>query len=103
MKKVHWTWDWGVFVPLCPYCKELAYEKDRCVFCGKEYIWVDKSKDRTVSVGTYTVVQTSNYHIHIYKNKRMVMHIPFDRLLGEEELKEQIAFYEQFVQERSNR
>ena len=97
MKKVKWTWDWGVYVPLCPYCNELAYEKDHCVFCEKEYKWVDKSKDRFVTVGEYTVVQASNNHISITKDGRMVYHASCTKKLSEEELKEHVKFYEELI------
>lgn len=94
MKKVKWRWDWGVNVPLCPYCNELAYEKDHCVFCEKEYKWVDKSKGRIVTVGEYTVVQASNKHIHVYKGEHMVMHISCAKKLSERKLKGYAIFYE---------
>ena len=41
MKKVNWKWDYGVYVPFCPYCDEPAYEKDHCCFCNKPYEWVN--------------------------------------------------------------
>jgi hypothetical protein len=73
MKKVKWMWDWECYVPFCPYCYEIAYEKDHCVFCKKEYKWVDKSKIRKVTVGKYTVVQASNKHITIMKDGEIVI------------------------------
>ena len=75
MKKVKWRWDYGCYVPFCPYCNEYAYEKDHCMFCKKEYKWVDKSKARAVRVGEYTVVQTSSNNIYVCKGKRLVEHI----------------------------
>ncbi len=87
MKKVKWRWDYGCYVPLCPYCNDYAYEKDHCVFCKKEYKWVDKSKTRTVTVGEYTIVQTSNNHIHVYKGERMVLHISCTEKKSKWELK----------------
>ena len=97
MKKVKWQWDWGVYAPFCPYCNEPAYEKDRCVFCNKEYKWVDKSKDRKVTVGEYTVVQLSNNHITRVKDGRMVYHASCTKKKSDEELKEHIAFYERLI------
>lgn len=97
MKRVKWRWDMGCYVPLCPYCNELAYEKDHCVFCGKEYEWVDKSKDRIVTVGEYTVVQASNNHISITKDDRMVYHASCTKKLSEEELKEHVKYYEELI------
>ena len=97
MKKVKWRWDMGVYVPFCPYCDELAYEEDHCVFCKKEYEWVDKSKERKVIVGEYTVVQASNNHITIVKDGRMVYHASCTKKKTDEELKEHVAFYERLV------
>lgn len=101
MKKVKWQWDWGCYVPLCPYCGELAYQKDRCVFCEKEYKWSDKGKERAVTVGEYTVVQTSNKDIHVYKNGRMVMHSSCTKRKSKRALKSFVAFYEE-MSEGSN-
>lgn len=93
--KVNWRWDWGVYVPFCPYCDEPAYEKDHCVFCNKPYEWVaGEYKDTIVSVGEYTVVQTTNNNIHIYKGERLVMHSICTKKKTEDELKEMVAHYE---------
>lgn len=100
MKKVKWRWDYGVYVPLCPYCGELAYEKDHCVFCNKEYEWVEgEHKGTIVNVGEYTVVQATNNHIHIYKGERMVRHASCTKKMTEEELKEMVAHYEQIARD----
>ena len=94
MKEVKWQWDSGVYAPFCPYCNELAYEEDYCVFCNKEYKWVYKSKYRVVTVGEYTVVQASNNHITIVKDGRMVCHASCTKKKSDEELKEMVALYE---------
>ena len=95
MKKVKWRWDWGVYVPFCPYCDEPAYEKDHCVFCNKPYEWVEgKHKATIVNVGEYTVVQCTNNHIHIYKDEHMVMHASCTKKKTEDELREMVAVYE---------
>ena len=94
MKKVKWTWDWGVYVALCPYCNEVAYEKDHCVFCLRDYKWVDKSKDRVVTVGEYTIVQASNKHIHIHKGDRVVMHLSCNKKLSKRKLKGYAKLFE---------
>ena len=94
-QKVNWRWDWGVYVPFCPYCDEPAYEQDHCVFCNREYEWVEgKHKATIVNVGEYTVVQCTNNHIHIYKDGRMVMHASCTKKKTEDELKEMVSAYE---------
>ena len=93
MKKVKWKWDYGVYVPFCPYCNELAYEKDHCSFCLRPYKWVDKSKDRSVKVGEYTVVQTSSKSIYIYKDDRTVMHMSCTKRKSKRQLKKMVDFY----------
>jgi hypothetical protein len=95
MKKVKWRWEYGVYIPVCPYCYEFAYHKDKCEFCEKEYKWVDKSKDREVIVGEYTVVQASNHHIHIYKGERMVLHASCTKKKSRKELRKMVAAYEE--------
>jgi hypothetical protein len=94
MKKVKWCWDYEVYVPFCPFCNEPAYEKDHCVFCGKEYKWVNKSKARTVTVEDYTIVQASNNHIQVYKGERMVMHLPCTKKMSKRKLRGYAAFCE---------
>lgn len=32
-----WYDDWGMMMPHCPRCREVAYEPDHCVFCGQRY------------------------------------------------------------------
>lgn len=93
MKKVKWCWDWEVYVPLCPYCNEYAYEKDHCVFCGKPYKWVDKSKDIIIEQGEYVIVQSSNKHISIYKNGEFVYHASYTKKLTKRKLKKYLASY----------
>ena len=102
MKKVEWRrWYGDILYPFCPYCGEFAYEKDHCVFCEKEYKWVQRGrKGRVVTVGEYTVVQTSNNHISITKGDRMVYHAQCTKRLSKRKLKKQVAFYETLCAER---
>ena len=100
MKKVKWKWDMGVYVPLCPYCNEPAYEEDHCVFCGKKYEWVEgKHKPTVVEHNGYTIIQCTNNHIQIYKDGRIVMHASCTKKMTEEELKQQVAFLEDMRKE----
>lgn len=98
MKKVKWQWDWGCYVPMCPYCGELAYQKDRCVFCEKEYKWSDKGKERAVTVGEYTVVQTSNNHITIAKGDHAVFHAQCTKRMSKRKLRKQVDFYKEITE-----
>ena len=94
MKKVKWDWEYGVYTPLCPYCNEPAYEKDHCVFCNQKYKWVEgKHKFTEVVDGDYTIVQSTNGHIHIIKDGRMVMHINQTEKKTEQELLGMLDFY----------
>lgn len=98
MKKVEWLaeYDGGKY-PFCPYCHEFAYEKDHCVFCGREYKWVERFKDRVVIVGEYTVVQASNNHITITKDDRMVFHASCTKKMSKRKLKRYVGFYESLI------
>lgn len=102
MKKVKWCWDWDAYVPLCPYCDEPAYEKDHCVFCKGKYKWVDKSKDRKVIVGEYTIVQASNKHIHVYRGDRMVLHASCTKRLSKRKLRGYAKFCESIREEEAD-
>lgn len=88
MKKVEWKWDWGVYVPLCPHCGELAYEKHRCVFCHKRYKWVEgEIKPTVVEDGEYTIIQATNNCIQVYKSGRIILHASCTKHLSEDELR----------------
>lgn len=99
MKAVTWIreCDGGLY-PFCPYCGEFAYEKDHCVFCGKKYIMHEKRRERNVTVGDYTVVQTSNNNVSISKGGRLVYHAQCTKRLSKRQLKKQVAFYESMVE-----
>ncbi len=100
MKKVKWKWDFGVYVPFCPYCYEPAYEEDHCVFCGKKYKWVEgKVKPTVVEHNGYTIIQCTNNHIQIYKDNRIVMYASCTKKMTEDELKQQVAFLENMRKE----
>jgi hypothetical protein len=99
MKQVKWQWDWGVYAPFCPYCNEPAYEKDHCVFCGKEYKWVkSKVKDTRVEVGEYTVIQLSNNALYMYKGEHCVMHASSAKKMTEDELREMVVLHEKLCE-----
>ena len=90
MAKVNWRWDYGVYVPFCPFCKEPAYEKDHCVFCGKKYEWVEgKHQPTVVEHNGYTVIQCTNNHIQVYKDGRLCYHASCTKKMSVDELKMQ--------------
>lgn len=67
-KEVKWCYDWGVLIPFCPYCDEPAYEKDKCVFCGKEYITTPKPiPDLEVYGDRFYAVMPSKTSIYIFE------------------------------------
>lgn len=88
MQSVNWRWEFGLCVPFCPYCDELAYEHDSCVFCGRKYKYTESpAKDTRVVVGGYTVTQLSNNAVYVTKGDRIVMHASSAKKMTEEELK----------------
>ena len=102
LKPIKWKWDYGVYVPFCPYCGEPAYEKDKCFSCGKSYKWVEgEYKPTEVQVGEYLVVQATNNHVHIYKDGNMVFHSQCDKKFTEDELREHVDFYKQITSDEN--
>ena len=103
IKKIVWEseFDPNTKYPFCPYCREFAYEQDHCVFCGKPYEWVEgEGESSVVTVGEYTIVQTTNHHVHLVKDRKIVMHAQCAKSLTEEELKKEIEFYKR-LQEKN--
>lgn len=103
-KKVNWRWDYGVYMPFCPYCDEVASYKDKCAFCGKEYEWTEpKHKPTVVQVGEYTVTQATNNHISITRNDKMVYHAQCTKKKTEEELKKEVDLYQALINTKTNK
>lgn len=102
MKEVQWRWDYGVYVPFCPYCDEPAYERDKCLSCGKTYKWVESDiKDTVIEKGKYTIAQCSNNHVHIYKDGRMVYHASCTTKMTENELLDHVGLLEIILDEET--
>ena len=94
VKKVKWKWDMGCYIAFCPHCGEPAYADSFCEFCGKEYKWKEgRYKPREVVVGEYTVVQTSDKSIYVYKGEDMVMHMSCTKRKSKRQLKKMVNFY----------
>ena len=67
VKWVKWYHEWGLLVAHCPYCDELAYEKNRCVFCGKEYEYTQKPvPDLKAESKMLWAVMPSNDSIYVF-------------------------------------
>lgn len=95
-KKIIWDWDYGLYVPFCPNCGDLvdAYG-EVCDTCGEAFEYTEPMyKSKTVIVGDYEVVQETNNHISIYKDGQFVYHASCSKEMTEEELKQQVDFYE---------
>lgn len=104
MKKVVWKYEFDneTKYPFCPYCNEFAYKEEKCLFCGKPYEWVEEETATVlVEFEGYKVVQTSNNHIHLYKDSKLIMHIPCTRKMTVEELKKEVDFYK-MITEKNN-
>lgn len=90
-KQVVWRWEYGVYVPFCPYCGEPAYDHDLCFNCGKPYEYVEgEYKPKVVSKGAYTVIQSTNHHISVYKNDGLIFNAACGVSRSEAELLELI-------------
>jgi hypothetical protein len=88
MEKVKWRWDMGCYIPFCPYCGEPAYEKDKCSFCGREYEWVEgKHQPTKVTVGEYTIIQTTGKSIYLIKGEKVIAHMSCSKKMSEDELR----------------
>lgn len=101
MKKVNWRWDWGCYVPLCPYCDELVHDTEKCVFCGKKYEWVEgKIKPTKVDHEGYTIIQSAGNHLMVYKDGQIVLYASCTQKMTEKELRDQIDFIKEMRKER---
>ena len=86
--EVQWQWDYGVYIPFCPYCNEPAYDEKICFNCGKEYKWVEgKHKSTVIHHKGYTIAQATNNHVTITKNGDLISHSQCIEKLSEDDLK----------------
>lgn len=49
--KIDWRKEYGMTVPYCPSCGEMAYETERCKFCGQKFIQEEGPKEKTEIFG----------------------------------------------------
>ena len=43
--KIIWQNDYGMIMPYCPTCGEMAYSTERCKFCGQKFIQEEKKPE----------------------------------------------------------
>lgn len=48
---VDWQIDYGMKMPYCPSCGEMAYSSDRCVFCGQKFIEEEEPQNKKEIIG----------------------------------------------------
>lgn len=96
--KINFYEDWGVYIGHCPFCDELAYEKDHCVFCGAEFeelteedIQKEKEENHEIEVSKNgrTLHQVGN-SVYEYCNGQFVSHWSCSRPHTKEELEEML-------------
>ena len=49
--KINWRNDYGLMMPYCPVCGEMAYGTERCKFCGQPFIQEEEPKNRMEIIG----------------------------------------------------
>lgn len=49
--RIRWENDYGMMIPYCPSCGEMAYSTERCVFCGQKLISENKPRNKMVVMG----------------------------------------------------
>lgn len=96
-KKVIWIDDYGRGkYPACPCCKEPAYYPDECCFCGQPFEQDDEALrefEHSIQIERdgYTVIQTSNHHVHIYApDGTLLSHTSCTRRMTEKELEKHL-------------
>lgn len=49
--KIRWQNDYGMIMPYCPTCGEMAYGTERCKFCGQPFIHEEAPKNKQEIIG----------------------------------------------------
>lgn len=47
---VKWMNDYGMMVPYCPSCGDMAYSTGRCVFCGQRLLPTEKPRKNVTEI-----------------------------------------------------
>ena len=97
IKDIKWQIEYGMIVPVCPSCHELAYEENECVFCHQKYRYTPKPKgyeDKVVSKGGWTITQVyGSWGVYIEHNGKLIIHASCKGQLSDEELERWITAY----------
>lgn len=94
--KITRNWEYGLYVPICPLCGELAYEPDYCVFCGCEFI--PETEEEKINAKTLNNEYEVNYKtirlyqcgtsLYTYQNHQLISHASLSHPYSKEELEE---------------
>ena len=97
IKDVIWVEEYEMIVPLCPSCKELAYEVNECVFCHQKYNYTPKPQgyeDKVISKGGWTITQVyGSWGVYIEHNGKLIIHASCSKQLSDEELERWLNAY----------
>ena len=86
--------DYGIWVEVCPFCKEYAYEKTHCVFCGAEFeeltneetkYYRELNDEKIIVCKNITVKQVSN-GVYVFRDNAMIQHLTTFKPLSNKEL-----------------
>ena len=49
--KIRYQNDYGMMMPYCPACGDMAYSHERCVFCGQKFITEEAPRNKKEIIG----------------------------------------------------
>ena len=92
--KIEYSCEYGIVIPVCPFCNEPAYEEEQCIFCGAKFEQPTKEEQEEVNKANHEFTVTyKNVTLHQiasavyqYKNNRLISHWSLTRPYTEEEL-----------------
>lgn len=97
IKDIIWVEEYGMIVPMCPSCREPAYEENECVFCHQKYRYTPKPKgyeDTIITIGDYTITQVyGSWGVYIEHKGRLLVHASCSGKMSEKELTEWLKQY----------
>ncbi len=47
--EVSQEWEYGMLIPICPKCREVAYNESFCVFCGQRFIVHKQTEEERIA------------------------------------------------------